>query len=705
MKKKLFSNIEDLLSEDVFFMGNITCGDILGKLTETAATVAEDVVKESDGDYSSLGEKLLTLAKSMVVKHRDYTPISRKLASLEFNSSCLDDILSAMSRVIRPLLRSLGDEVRKSDVVEELHALTPHLKWALCTYDELYEEENMSDGLCPPDFLFGSFRNGVHPRSLSRKKRVDENERTLYLYCPQVWDGMLLCGMQIGTSKYKNAWFRNTTHVKVVDIAYAISYLLMIETVWNNLLSEDLRKTVLFNEITACAGASYKYKEFHPSYRLKESFDLGELPTVGTLRNEPCILYTDFDVKSKKVQGMISYLERRGCKVSAFSSTQPFDLSTSPLLSELESCLTSKELQLLRIRSASKDYFGYKFYTDLKDFLDKKPLCGVPKIISEKQLFSYMVWDSRNNEFTQEDVAFMMEYFLNFYDEAQGPQPALPNFALTGGYNDPVGLLIKLFLALSKVMEKEVKYMEKEEEEKKAHARSFETKKNIPQKILKIMEESVLNERFGYIEYDEICDTEKIATINAQLLEFVDTYFPCEDIKNVSLRFRRLGNHNANGLYYPAYRCIAVELSHPESFIHEFGHMLDYSHGMVSNRLNSTKFDKVYSLYVKLLDKKLGDATLLGKWRSGGKKSKYSYYTEETEVFARSFEVYITAKLGIRNSITRNEEQYQENPYVYHLEDEEYMDAVKKFFEDLSFMKDVVENKENNDEANMVGVA
>ena len=152
---------------------------------------------------------------------------------------------------------------------------------------------------------------------------------------------------------------------------------------------------------------------------------------------------------------------------------------------------------------------------------------------------------------------------------------------------------MQLFLLSHKISQREVRLIAEEKEFGISHAKSFETKANIPQHILRLMKDSALNTRFGYVEYDETCDPESIDTVDAQILNFVENFFPEQDLKTVSVRFRRLGNHKAYGLYYPAYRCICVEISHPNSFVHEFGHMLDYLNGSISNRLVNQSFSEL----------------------------------------------------------------------------------------------------------------
>ena len=97
-------------------------------------------------------------------------------------------------------------------------------------------------------------------------------------------------------------------------------------------------------------------------------------------------------------------------------------------------------------------------------------------------------------------------------------------------------------------------------------------------------------------------------------------------------------------------------------------------------------------MYVDLIDKKLEESgeAAVAHYKKGGKKSKYNYYTRETEVFANSFEVYISDVLHLSNTIIESPEEYEKNPLVYHMENEEYMQLVRDYFSQLPCMSDLV---------------
>lgn len=180
------------------------------------------------------------------------------------------------------------------------------------------------------------------------------------------------------------------------------------------------------------------------------------------------------------------------------------------------------------------------------------------------------------------------------------------------------------------------------------YAKSYQTKANIPQKIVSAMRKSILNEYFGYVEYDESVDLGKILEIEKEFKAFKDTYFPNVDTRNNSIRFRRLGNHKASGLYYPGMHCLCVDINCPSSMIHEFGHLIDYAYGNLSVK---SRFYPVIAMYKDGLMHSMDRDESLKKAMQGRSKYNFSYYTMPTEIFARCYELYCTRILGISNSL------------------------------------------------------
>lgn len=203
-------------------------------------------------------------------------------------------------------------------------------------------------------------------------------------------------------------------------------------------------------------------------------------------------------------------------------------------------------------------------------------------------------------------------------------------------------------------------------------AKSYQTKKNIPKKTLEQMEQSGFNRYFGFVEYDESVDLAKASEIEKEFIAFKETYLPDVDSTDNAIRFRLLGNHKATGLYYPYIGCLCVDVRNPSSLVHEYGHLIDYKYGSLSR---TYAFAKVRDMYEKRLRAEAENNSLAnGQLKS---KSKYNldYFLIPTEIFARSFEIYLSKVLGMKNSLVP-----QEFNWAYPLDDE-FVLAVTKYFE------------------------
>lgn len=211
------------------------------------------------------------------------------------------------------------------------------------------------------------------------------------------------------------------------------------------------------------------------------------------------------------------------------------------------------------------------------------------------------------------------------------------------------------------------------------YALSFMTKKNIPQKTLEYMVKSSLNDHFGYIELDEQCDIAMVDKLAPEINTFIKRYFDGETYEKIALRFRRLGNHKASGLYYPGFQCICVSVMNVSSFVHEFGHMIDHTRGNLSMQ---SRFAAVKLEYLKVLN------TMDSKAFPKGKYGK-AYYEVPTEMFARSLEYYMVHREHFQCSIVG-----KANGLGYPTEtDEGYKKACFRYF-DTFFHKEKVEERE-----------
>jgi len=232
-----------------------------------------------------------------------------------------------------------------------------------------------------------------------------------------------------------------------------------------------------------------------------------------------------------------------------------------------------------------------------------------------------------------------------------------------------------IFAEKAKILVEKADVKRQLEREKSQYASSYETKQNIPQYILLQMQESVLNNRFGYVEFDEECDMQKCSEIANEVIAFLDKYFPEVYLKEHVIRFRRLGKYRAAGLYFSGYNCLCVDVTSPSSFIHEFGHLFDQYSGYVS--LNA-KFVKVRDAYeTAILDLMNKDAEVQ-KRMSGNTKYNKKYYVSSREVFARSFEIYVSRIMKVNNSLMTSDFDN-----VYCEENEAYFSALCNYFDEM----------------------
>ena len=672
----------DLSQPGFSFFGNLTPVRLLEDENEVASSddsageKSDDKQESTDEGYLTLGEKLISLARELMPRHRKYTDIEEKLAQLDLNDDVYFDAnINKLASVIRRVIKSAGKENGKiidDPGIKALQAAMPDIPWVLGTFNELFEspvEENFTKtGIVPKSDFFSIGFSGYLPRDFvlkrkwcGTKKGSDPNEKVLYLYCPRLWKGTLFANLQMGNN-CSGRHFRNAPDVHLEDLSKLLAYVYTLNCAYKSLKSEYFKDTVVYKKLQQAAMA-YTHMLRHPEYdrrlRMSDIFNSQKEGNLEAVAPKNLIDSTVFIVDSK-FRGnaadfsMYSAVIQKvlGCKRVVFLDRRlPENPEDSNIYYAFENLIDSKEALVLK-----------ELWIQLKgrnlqsafDALSAKHENIV--IYKDLDIFAYFIskLPSYETELVQEFCSILIDGGIldggTYMDTRLGRRAVpLPYLRTHGRMLDGITELVAyLFYGIHEVERREVEEIKKEMREQKEHARSFETKRNIPMKILKIMKESVLNERFGYIEYDELCDTEKIGIVNAQLMSFINEYFPDFDLKSVSLRFRRLGNHKASGLYYPFYKCICVDIKQPSSFVHEFGHMLDYLNGNLSDCMRSEAFAGLCSLYKGLIDEKLKREENARFAEIFAGKSKYNkdYYTDEREVFARCFEMYIYTKLG-----------------------------------------------------------
>lgn len=209
-------------------------------------------------------------------------------------------------------------------------------------------------------------------------------------------------------------------------------------------------------------------------------------------------------------------------------------------------------------------------------------------------------------------------------------------------------------------------------------ARAFETKKNIPQKILDVMNDNKFLENFSYVELDSDTDLKKFRLIEKEFLR-IRKIFNMEKVEKAELRLRKLGKHKALGLYYSALRCLCVDITSPSSFMHEFGHHLDYTSSSKPLSLHSN-FRSIIRAYTKRYDSQIdGNLYLINKRK---------YFLTPTEIFARTFEMYFVNK-GVETSFLSEKDEMGINR-GYPEMDTEFMSLINSYYDSFNLNFDVL---------------
>lgn len=78
----------------------------------------------------------------------------------------------------------------------------------------------------------------------------------------------------------------------------------------------------------------------------------------------------------------------------------------------------------------------------------------------------------------------------------------------------------------------------------KTIATAYMTKKNIPKKVLTVMENTSFKKYFKYVEFDEEVNLNSVKIIEKEFKVLNEAYFSSKAFFDVTLRFRKLGKYN-----------------------------------------------------------------------------------------------------------------------------------------------------------------
>lgn len=177
--------------------------------------------------------------------------------------------------------------------------------------------------------------------------------------------------------------------------------------------------------------------------------------------------------------------------------------------------------------------------------------------------------------------------------------------------------------------------------ESSSYARPFETKKHIHKYIVEAMEDNAfknVGENFKFVEIDNDVDLEVFKKVEDEYTELINGNILPPLLSKNTLRFRKLGNLKAGegrsvaGVYFRDFKTICIDISNEDSFIHEYGHAIDYDYSINNKPLSSyQEFDYIAKTYTEKLK----------EYFSG---RDYTYFSMREEIFARAFELYISKK-------------------------------------------------------------
>lgn len=192
--------------------------------------------------------------------------------------------------------------------------------------------------------------------------------------------------------------------------------------------------------------------------------------------------------------------------------------------------------------------------------------------------------------------------------------------------------------------------------DKVTRAKAWQTKKHINKSVIELMDTTSLKEHYNFVELDNEVDLELFKTFEDEMEQTIKV-LPTSSV-SADLRLRKLGNYCALGLYQPNTKTIALDFRQTakdldysvgiRSFIHEYGHHLDYTVSEDGNLSMQDAFAGIVKQYQDNLNQ-------LDK--TNEIKKKATYYSAPTEVFARAFEIYM-ASLGFDNSFINSFDYY-----------------------------------------------
>lgn len=228
----------------------------------------------------------------------------------------------------------------------------------------------------------------------------------------------------------------------------------------------------------------------------------------------------------------------------------------------------------------------------------------------------------------------------------------------------------RLIKTMSHIREKTKQIMN----EHSSYAKAFQMKKNISPATLLAMQKNQFRWMYGEVELDNDVDLQKFQTLEMEFTE-LRTLLKLKQALDHSFRIRKLGRHKAAGLYYPYYKATVIDIDGPGSYAHELGHQLDHTilPGHVLSQ--AIDFEPIICMYERIVESNVSKLPNNNELKANWKK-KRSYYFYPSEIFARSFELFLSRSMYISCSLL----EVEYSSVVYPL-DQDFMNQIHKYFE------------------------
>ena len=288
----------------------------------------------------------------------------------------------------------------------------------------------------------------------------------------------------------------------------------------------------------------------------------------------------------------------------------------------------------------------------------------------------YYEWDQGEREVKTRPSGYIVTK-LDAYGEPTGAERhydhmSLRNYEKYGGHMPYMKFFDQTLRHLYQD-ELNVQAMERYAKERSSDvASAWQTKKNIPEATLKAMENTTFKQDFDFVEFDEGVDLKLLPRLETEWAVFREVLPQLDG--QPDLRFRLLGKHRAAGIFVPMLNSIGIDpreerinsegatvkINGMTSLAHEYAHFLDYNAGKDGYPLSlQNDFRGVLEQY----QKNLNDLPSNHPYKKTNSKFGLDYFKTPTEVFARSFELYISNFENVKSAFVQDHEAFKRVEY------------------------------------------